>query len=461
MGNEEKTVQEQETIEKDRRSFTRQTVMRGFLPCLVIAFLTSSILCAVSVHIIPSWQKITRYILPVITLLLFLLFMLKLGIRSPGGCSLYSQESAEDSAEREYPVKLKRVNSIDGLRGILALTIALFHFGQAYGMGNVFHRGWLAVEVFFLISGFLLANKLEVKGRKLSLVKSINQRLIQLYPMYFISVILLVMLYSATWFSWNPVAWINSDSGHFKQLVAELLCVQVTGISGLIYINGPIWYVSALLLSTVAIISAYQVFSPKVFKAIIIASTAVIYALFFAVDPSMNSAGYFMGTRLPSPLLRGIAGVGLGCCLYWIYLRFAEKAKQSVYLNIIAVEMCVVTVFHLIWTEPGRSNFLVLVPASIAILTMFWIGNEGKFLVLNAKPVQYLGKISYTFFVLQSFSQNFVSIYVSPHVSNHYLLNLFFVVFNLLLSAILYPVFENGLSRRLLKAYNKKRVDSI
>lgn len=44
----------------------------------------------------------------------------------------------------------KKMTSIDGFRGILALIIALFHFGQSYLIGSFFHRGYFAVEVFAL-----------------------------------------------------------------------------------------------------------------------------------------------------------------------------------------------------------------------------------------------------------------------------------------------------------------------
>ena len=52
-----------------------------------------------------------------------------------------------------------RVSSIDGLRGILALIIALFHFGQVVSLGNLFRRGYFAVEVFFCCPDFCLQRR--------------------------------------------------------------------------------------------------------------------------------------------------------------------------------------------------------------------------------------------------------------------------------------------------------------
>ena len=57
-----------------------------------------------------------------------------------------------------------RLDYIDGLKGICAIGVfSLHYYGdlcnnnlpfKAYGL---FQRGWLAVELFFMLSGFLLA----------------------------------------------------------------------------------------------------------------------------------------------------------------------------------------------------------------------------------------------------------------------------------------------------------------
>src|SRR5262245_44222872 len=56
---------------------------------------------------------------------------------------------------------------IDGLRGIAALSVVLYHFNEAvirqsarwvpHVVEAVLHRGFLGVEIFFVISGFVIA----------------------------------------------------------------------------------------------------------------------------------------------------------------------------------------------------------------------------------------------------------------------------------------------------------------
>lgn len=293
--------------------------------------------------------------------------------------------------------------------------------------------------------------------KAISPIKELAGRLKHLYPAYFISIVSLVMLYSATWFHWNPVAWILSEDSHFTSLITELLCIQVSGIGGLKYVNGPVWYVSALLLSTGIIILFNKLLPKYFFKAFIAMGTAVIYGLFYIYDPSMNSAGFFVSSRIPSPLLRGIAGVGLGCCLYWVYQKYQNRNFNYKWLNYVSGISCLLVVLPLIWTEPGRSNYLLFFPASVCILSMFWLGNNGKFPILNSKFVQYMGKISYAFFVMQSFSQNFVSIILTRWSSNHFVLTVMYLGVNFLLSTILYFLTETDGRRRSKWSKNTNR----
>lgn len=350
------------------------------------------------------------------------------------------------------PSALPRVKSIDGLRGILAVIIALFHFGQIYPLGNTFHRGYMAVEVFFMLSGFLLIAGIERKGTAFSPTHLISDKLRRLYPAYLVSVLALVMLYSATWFQWNPMAWLLSDPTHPASLIAELLAIQVTGAGRLLYINGPVWYVSALLLATAILALLYAALGSRRFRPCMVLLTAGIYITFFFFAPYMDSAGYLLGTIIPVPLLRGITGMGAGCCVYWIYRRFQRKmgGVSPTRLYFAATISMVCLLIPMIWTEPSRSNYLLFIPAASTILCCFWLGERKSFFLFESRPLQYLGKVSYTFFVLQSFCQNFVSIYLSNYSSDPLFLNVCYLLLDLLLTALLYPLLEVRLPRALL-----------
>jgi len=51
----------------------------------------------------------------------------------------------------------KRFLGLDGLRGVCALTVLLFHAANLFHHGPIFQHGYLAVDMFFLLSGFVIA----------------------------------------------------------------------------------------------------------------------------------------------------------------------------------------------------------------------------------------------------------------------------------------------------------------
>jgi peptidoglycan/LPS O-acetylase OafA/YrhL len=87
-------------------------------------------------------------------------------------------------------VMKKRYFTLDGLRGIAALLVVVFHTG--YRLGSWMPRfGYLAVDLFFLLSGFVLAVSYEPRlSAGMGLKSFFVARTIRLYPVYFIGLIL-------------------------------------------------------------------------------------------------------------------------------------------------------------------------------------------------------------------------------------------------------------------------------
>ena len=57
-----------------------------------------------------------------------------------------------------------RLIALDGLRGIAAIVVLMFHFEQSHGTRSLFASGYLAVDFFFLLSGLVLVGPIE--GRR-------------------------------------------------------------------------------------------------------------------------------------------------------------------------------------------------------------------------------------------------------------------------------------------------------
>ncbi len=92
-----------------------------------------------------------------------------------------------DNARREG-----RFDILDGLRGIAAVTVMLLHFCEPlrpHPADNWFPHGYLAVDFFFCLSGFVLAHAYD--GRTdLSTGQLLTTRLIRLHPMVIVATVL-------------------------------------------------------------------------------------------------------------------------------------------------------------------------------------------------------------------------------------------------------------------------------
>ena len=61
------------------------------------------------------------------------------------------------------PAQSSRMAQLDGLRGVAAFMIVFYHLDLVYGIGGPFRRAYLYVDLFFLLSGFVLAVSTEKK----------------------------------------------------------------------------------------------------------------------------------------------------------------------------------------------------------------------------------------------------------------------------------------------------------
>lgn len=67
------------------------------------------------------------------------------------------------SEQATTPAAHQRMFQLDGLRGIAAFMIVFYHLSIVYGLGGPFARGYLFVDLFFLLSGFVLTVSTEKK----------------------------------------------------------------------------------------------------------------------------------------------------------------------------------------------------------------------------------------------------------------------------------------------------------
>ena len=90
----------------------------------------------------------------------------------------------------------ERFTTLDGLRGVAAICVVMFHRKTWFGVVSP-SNGYMAVDLFFALSGFVIAASYEHRfNYRMTPWEFVKARFIRFYPLYFLgfscSVILLV-----------------------------------------------------------------------------------------------------------------------------------------------------------------------------------------------------------------------------------------------------------------------------
>ena len=105
------------------------------------------------------------------------------------------------SAASRQPLMRGRLETIDALRGLAALSVAWFHMTNTYegGLARLSGRyGWLGVEVFFVISGFVIPYSIATTYERFSWRDGpgfLLRRMVRLEPPYLVSIALVIVLW--------------------------------------------------------------------------------------------------------------------------------------------------------------------------------------------------------------------------------------------------------------------------
>ena len=138
---------------------------------------------------------------------------------------------------------------LDGLRGVAALIVICFHLFEAYAINPVeqsVNHGYLAVDFFFMLSGFVIGYSYD---RRIDTVSSSNfllRRLIRLQPMVVIGAILgAVMFYFQGCEMWN-VGSVGLSSLFGTTLlncflIPSTMSMDIRGWGEMFPLNGPCW----------------------------------------------------------------------------------------------------------------------------------------------------------------------------------------------------------------------------
>ena len=140
-------------------------------------------------------------------------------------------------------------NILDGLRGVAALTVVCYHLFEAFATSHIDQRinhGYLAVDFFFLLSGFVMGYAYDDRWNTMSVKDFIRRRLIRLHPMVVMGALIgAAMFYTQGCSVWD-VTMISVGMLLLSTLLNALMIpvttgFEIRGVGEMYPLNGPSW----------------------------------------------------------------------------------------------------------------------------------------------------------------------------------------------------------------------------
>lgn len=141
---------------------------------------------------------------------------------------------------------------LDGLRGVAAIMVICMHIMEAFAGGDAtkmyINHGYLAVDFFFLLSGFVIAHAYDDRWDKMSIKDFFKRRLIRLHPMIIIGMTIgaICFYFSASSVVFPPIG----STPVWKLIVVMLigytlipvpLSLDIRGWGEMHPLDGPAW----------------------------------------------------------------------------------------------------------------------------------------------------------------------------------------------------------------------------
>ena len=355
-------------------------------------------------------------------------------------------------------------NILDGLRGVAALLVVWYHVheGFAFASGGAItgiNHGYLAVDFFFMLSGFVISYAYDDRwAHNLSLKSFFKRRIIRLHPM----VIMGAVIGMVTFILQGSVRWDGTHVATSSVMIAMLCamfmipatpgcCYEVRGNGEMFPLNGPIWSLFFEYLGNILYALAIRRMSKRALTWLVVI-LGVLHMSFAVLDMSgygnigvgwtLNNANFFGGMlRMLFPftagmlIARNFRAINVRCafwmcsaallalfCVPYLPQSFKLSASLSLTLNGAFESFCVVVVFPLlVWLGASGTtshrfsdricNFLgdisyplYVIHYPFMYLFYAWLINTEKYTLAETWPVViglYLGCILVAYLCLK------------------------------------------------------------
>lgn len=295
--------------------------------------------------------------------------------------------------------------TLTGLRGFAALAVLFYHIRSGMtgflpdGVISVLAQGYLAVDLFFVLSGFVLwwtyGKEFRDRGMRAA-PHFIVRRFARIFPLH-LAVLSAMLLFAAA------LLVSGRDPGEhysFAELPAHYLLVQNWGFSDRLSWNDPAWSIStewaAYLL--LAITGGWLTRLPRgawSFPLLAIAMAAALGWWFAATGRAS------IGDDIPATgLLRCLVefGIGILLCLWWTAQRESPNGTAIIYGTALGLAGAAALLFGAAGSQPAAVPLIIT-----AVVILALQASVARRPLLSGRITQWLGDISYAVYLSHFF----------------------------------------------------------
>jgi peptidoglycan/LPS O-acetylase OafA/YrhL len=304
---------------------------------------------------------------------------------------------------------------LDGLRGVAAIMVLIFHIFETHtidtGLDLIVGHGYLAVDFFFVLSGFVIGYAYDDRWGKMSFGKFIKRRIVRLHPMVVAGMILgAVMFYFGASKMFNLI----SDTPVWKMLIYLILGIlliptpasmDIRGWKEMHTLDAPCWSLFFEYIANILYGLFIRKFSKKTLSVfVVLFGCATLYVTLTNGD--VSGGWTFDGHHLRIGFTRLLYPFFAGLLLYRI-CKPAHIKRAFLWCSLLLIAVLIVPRLggkeHL-WMN-GLYEATIIILVFPLIVFMGASGDiKGKY---SSKLCKFLGDISYPVYLV-----NYPIIYV-------------------------------------------------
>lgn len=270
-----------------------------------------------------------------------------------------------------------RYLELDAMRGLAALSVVLFHYTSRYFdffpqvelPAYQFTAGWYGVNLFFVISGFVISFSASGKSGFMGFLKG---RIIRLYPLYWVCMSLTFAVFLVF-----PIGGLAVDGVTF--IVNFTMLQKFIGfdnVDGAYWTLAIEWLFYGLIICLLLMRQFNKIFGFVLFM--ILANIAILVANSILTNPII----------LPQKLAIIFDAMAYFACGVSFYLF---KSRQN--------RIYILTAFLVLTVNYLRSNDAILI-LDILIFITFYLFTADLLKWISIKPLIYLGNLSYALYLI-------------------------------------------------------------